>query len=221
MKENLKKNLRLLIITSIVVLLPLIVGLALWSRLPAELPTHFNAYGVADRYDSRAFTVIGLPLMLLSIHLFCVLLSMKDFDKAGSKMVHVVFWLIPVLTVLTMSGIYAKAFNVDINMGFIVILSISLITIIMGNYLPKIKQNTTIGIRIPSTFRSEENWYRTHRFTGKLWVITGIIMIVVSFTKINLGYAALTWLGIDILAPIIYSLSISKKTEEKYDGKEE
>ena len=37
----------------------------------------------------------------------------------------------------------------------------SLLFIVIGNYLPKIKQNNTIGIRIVWTLQDEENWNAT------------------------------------------------------------
>lgn len=206
-----KLNKKTVIITSIVMLIPLFVGLFLWNELPNEIATHFNSNGVADRYDSKVFTIIGLPLFLLAIHLFCIFASKKDFENAGKKMASIVLWICPTISLIVMFSIYAKAMYIDFNVTFIAMTMVSFITIIIGNYLPKIKQNSTIGIKIPSTLNSEENWYRTHRFTGKLWVITGLIMLFMTFLKVNLGYAILIWLLIDILAPITYSFIISKK----------
>ena len=40
--------------------------------------------------------------------------------------------------------------------------------IVIGNYLPKIKQNNTIGIRIVLTLQDGENWNATHSFSGRI-----------------------------------------------------
>ena len=37
-----------------------------------------------------------------------------------------------------------------------------LLFMIIGNYLPKVKQNNTIGIRVVWTLQDEENWSATH-----------------------------------------------------------
>ena len=42
------KNKKQLIITSIVCVLPMIVGAILYSRLPEQLPTHFDMKGNVD-----------------------------------------------------------------------------------------------------------------------------------------------------------------------------
>ena len=64
------KNKKQLIITSIVCVLPMIVGAILYSRLPEQLPTHFDMKGNVDDYSSKAFVCFGLPIIMLLINLF-------------------------------------------------------------------------------------------------------------------------------------------------------
>ena len=47
-----RKNKRLLIITSLVPLLPMLVGLILWNRLPERMATHWGINGQVDGYGS-------------------------------------------------------------------------------------------------------------------------------------------------------------------------
>ena len=74
-----KENKRILIITSLIILLPVLVGLLLWHQLPEQIPVHFNSEGVADSYQSKLwgvtfiyfviFACIGsLPLLQALIH---------------------------------------------------------------------------------------------------------------------------------------------------------
>ncbi|MFQ8814402.1 MAG: SdpI family protein [Gallintestinimicrobium sp.] len=49
---------------------------------------------------------------------------------------------------------------------------------VIGNYLPKVKQNNTIGIRVVWSLMDEENWNATHRFSGKLWMASGILCML-------------------------------------------
>ena len=77
--------------------------------------------------------------------------------------------------------------------------------IVIGNYLPKARQNYTIGIKIPWTLSDEDNWNRTHRLAGYLWMIGGIFLIIgalTGFVKINLVLAIILLM---ILVPCIYS----------------
>lgn len=50
----------------------------------------------------------------------------------------------------------------------------------IGNYMPKLKQNYTIGIKVPWTLNSEENWNMTHRMAGKVYVVAGVISIIIA-----------------------------------------
>ena len=63
-----KKNLKALILGSIVILLPILAGLILWDRLPTEIPIHWNLAGEVDGYGNKSFVVFGMPLILLAIH---------------------------------------------------------------------------------------------------------------------------------------------------------
>ena len=50
--------------------------------------------------------------------------------------------------------------------------------VVLGNYMPKLQQNYTVGIKLPWTLNSEENWYRTHRLGGKLFMVGGFLIMV-------------------------------------------
>ena len=54
----------------------------------------------------------------------------------------------------------------------------SLLFIVIGNYLPKIKQNNKIGIIIVLTLQDEENWNATHSFSGRIWGTSGILCML-------------------------------------------
>ena len=56
-----KKNLPMLIITSIIILIPILVGLFLWNMLPDQVATHWNVEGIADGFASKTFAVFGFP----------------------------------------------------------------------------------------------------------------------------------------------------------------
>ena len=65
-----KEHKQLTILTSVLILLPILAGLLLWNSLPAEMPIHFNISGVADNYASKGFAVILLCLESTFSHSF-------------------------------------------------------------------------------------------------------------------------------------------------------
>ena len=73
-----KKNKGALILTSLVLLVPILVGLLLWDRLPEQIPSHWGINGEVDGWSSKAFAVFGFPCILLAMHWVCVLISSAD-----------------------------------------------------------------------------------------------------------------------------------------------
>lgn len=206
-----KKHLKVLIITSIAILLPMLAGIILWNRLPDQIPSHWNAAGEVDGWSSKPFTVFGLPLILLATQWLCVLGTYADPKKESHtrKILHMVFWIIPVLSLLLHTVTYAVALGKDVPMEVVMPVFIGLLLAIVGNYLPKCKQNYTIGIKIPWTLNSEENWNRTHRFAGRIWVICG-------FTIMLSGFFGAFWIFLGIVlimvfAPFTYSYILHRK----------
>ncbi|MGX7058847.1 SdpI family protein [Vagococcus humatus] len=197
-------------ITSLVILFPILVGLFLWKRLPETIPTHFNQYNEVDGVSSKMFAVFGMPVILLGFHLFSVFMTLKDPKKSqiSPKMFRVVLWIIPVISVMMTSISYGMALGYPINVGFIVKLFLGILFVIIGNYLPKVKQNYTVGIRLPWTLNSSDNWQKTHRFAGKVWVITGLCMILSSFFFVIWSFLILT--GVAIILPTLYSYLLYK-----------
>lgn len=206
-----KKNWKVLSITSIVILLPILAGVILWNKLPEQMPSHWNAAGEIDGWSNKPFAVFGLPCILLAAQWLCILGSFADpkRDAHPSKILHLVFWIIPVLSVVLHTITYAVALGKEVRMEMVMPVLIGLLLAIIGNYLPKCKQNYTIGIKIPWTLNSEENWNKTHRFAGRLWLICGVAIMLTGFLGgfwIFLGVVLLM-----VLAPFAYSYMLHRK----------
>lgn len=178
-----KKNLKTLIITSIVILLPILAGLLLWNQLPDPMPTHWNATGDVDGWSSKPFAIFGLPAILLAAQWLCMLGTAADPKKNNhpEKILHLALWIIPVLSVVLHTVVYLTALGYGVRMEVVMPIFMGLLFVIIGNYLPKCKQNYTIGIKIPWTLNNEENWNKTHRFAGWLWTFCGIVIMLTGF----------------------------------------
>ena len=55
---------------------------------------------------------------------------------------------------------------------------VGLLFIGVGNYLPRVKQNYTLGIKTPWALADPENWRRTQRFGGACFMVLGVGLIV-------------------------------------------
>ena len=206
-----KKHFKLLIITSLVILLPILAGVLLWDQLPEQMPIHWNAAGEVDGWSSKLFAVVYMPMILVALQWVCVLATASDPRKKnhGEKILHLVFWLIPVLSVVLFSVTYLSAMSVAVKMDRIMPVLMGLMFTMIGNYLPKCKQNYTIGIKIPWTLNNEENWNKTHRLAGWVWVVCGVAMMCTGFVGGFMVFFPITLLMIVI--PMVYSYILHRK----------
>lgn len=209
-----KKNKRTLVAGSIVILLPILLGLFLWDRLPDQMVTHWGFDGTPNGWSSKTFAVFGLPLFLLVIHWICTIATSADpkNKNLNPKMMKLIFWICPIVSVFCSVSIYAEALGLDFNIEMIGAVFTSVVFIVIGNYLPKCQQNYTVGIKLPWTLHSTENWNRTHRFAGPVWIICGILMFFSLFMKSEA--LMLTVILVAVLLPTLYSYFYYVKHEK-------
>ena len=206
-----KKNKVTLIITTLVMLIPMFIGLLLWNQLPEQIPSHWNIHGEVDGWSSKAFAVFFFPGLLMAIHWVCVFASCAD-PKAKNyhpKMIRLVLWICPVLSLLLNSMVYATALGYQLSVEIIMPLLVGLMFIIVGNLLPKCRQSYTLGIKLPWTLASEENWNKTHRFGGKVWTVGGVIIMATAF--LGSFWLLIATMVVMVAAPTIYSYCLYRK----------
>ena len=140
-----------IIITTLVTLLPILLGIILWEKLPDSIATHWGADGQADGWSNKAFAVFGLPCILAVIHLFsvCVMLNDPKRKNIHKKPLTLIFWIVPVVSFVTNGFTYAAALGSDMDISLIISILIGSLFIILGNYMPKLQQNYTVGIKLP------------------------------------------------------------------------
>ena len=207
-----KRDKRTLILTTLVCLLPMLIGALVYDRLPETMVTHWNVSGEPDGFSSRAFAVFGLPALVAGINLLLYFALNADPKKGNmsSALVGITRWICPVVSVLAGGLTLAWGLGYELRIERIVPIFVGLMFIIVGNYLPKTKQSYTMGIKLPWTLASEENWNRTHRLAGFLWVLCGIAFIVFSLIgwSLPLFFALIL---VMTLVPIVYSYVLYKK----------
>lgn len=210
-----KKNLPKLIITSLIILIPIVIGLILWDKLPDQVPVHWNMSGEVDDYATKTQAVFAMPLVLVAFQWICVLGTSLDPKKQNinDKMFTLVLWIIPIISLLCNSMVYATALGHKVSVEIIMPLFMGALFIIIGNYLPKCKQSYTMGIKLPWTLDDEENWNKTHRMAGFLWVIGGIIVMATAF----LGAFWLFFVVLIpmVIVPTVYSYLLYKKSKKE------
>lgn len=205
-------NKRTLVLTSIVILLPMLFGLALWNKLPEEVPTHFDSSGTPNGYSGRLFAVVGLPLFILACHLFSAVVTRADPKKQNisEKLMNIVLWICPVVSLFASAMVYSYALGYAINVSRAGTFLTGILFVVIGNYLPKCRQSYTVGIKLPWTLDDEDNWYHTHRFASYVWIVLGLAILVIGL----LGIFPSILLAATIIAvalPTLYSFVYAKR----------
>lgn len=200
------------IATVLVCLLPFVLSAIFYSQLPEQMAIHWGTDGEANGFAPKLFAAFGLPTFMLVIHLFVYFMLNNDPKKANmSKALRAVaLWTVPVLALgCQIITILWNLTENKFNFSTYVIAGVGILIIIFGNYLPKCKQNYVMGIRLPWTLNSEENWNRTHRFSGYVWIIGGLLIIVTAF--IPNSWLFVGAIGLLVIVPCIYSYILFKK----------
>lgn len=206
---------RKLIITSIITLLPMLVGLILWNKLPDTIATHWGADNQANGWSSKEMVVFGIPVLLTFFHFIAVGVTMADPKRKNisKKMMNIVFWIVPVVSWVVFASVYATALGISVNIGLIGNILVGILFIVIGYFMPKSGQSYTVGIKLPWTLNDEENWNRTNRVSGYLFMICGIVFIVNAF------FLSIVPMIISVvmllIIPMIYSFVIYQKSKSK------
>ena len=218
MKELFLRHKKTLIISTILCLLPIVFGVALWDQLPDPMPTHFGANGEPDGWSSKPFAVFGLPLFLAAMEWVCLFASAADPRRKNlsPKVLTLMLYLVPVIGLFACGATYAIALGIDLSISLIMSLLIGVMFIVIGNYLPKCRQTYTLGIKLPWTLASEENWNMTHRFGGKVWVVCGIVTMATAI--LGSFWLLIGVLVVAVAAPTLYSYLYYRNHEK---GKEQ
>lgn len=204
--------------SGLLVLAAIVAFLVSYPHLAEQVPMHWNIHGAVDGYGPRyVLLLLGPGLMLGEMALFALLprLSSKRYEMDSFQPTYLHLMLL----VVSISGYFfavvlwaALTGSVDIHRA--ILGGVSVLTVLIGNVLGKVRRNFFIGVRTPWTLASERVWYATHRMAGKLVAVTGLICLILAL----LGTAVWIWiavLGTGLLTPVAYSLFHYKRLERR------
>jgi uncharacterized membrane protein len=205
-----------MLITTLVCLVPLILSAFLYGRLPDQIPIHFNLAGEADNYASKVFGAFILPLLLALVNVFLQFVLNNDPKRdQGQPLRDMSKWLLPIFSILLTPITLFKAMGYDIRIERVIPVLVALLFLVIGNYLPKCKHNYTVGIKIPWTLASEENWNMTHRFAGWIWTVASILLLVSALTGWFVSVVVIASMATMIAGPVIYSFLFYKRADKE------
>lgn len=193
MKKLMIENRRKLILSTILILVPQVIAAIMRKN------------------------IYWLPLQCLAVHWICLMITFWDWRKKpqGKKTVNLVIWICPVLSIAGSAFLLLlKRHQVsqDLAMAFLY-LGFGLMFLLIGNYLPKVRQNRTLGIKIKWALEDEKNWNATHRLGGKVWVVCGFVCMLcalIPFSGLSIVFFIAAIAG-SVIIPTVYSWQFYRK----------
>ncbi len=208
--------LQLLILAAPFALIPFV-----WDKMPDRIPIHWDYNGHPNGYGNKAFGLMFAPTLNIGLALLFIGLSKID-PKAWMMNVSSVMlrplrlvitgFLTVVCYVTTLSILYP-----EVNMGTTFQFLMPGFFLVLGNFLPTVKPNYFVGIRVPWTLEDPDNWRQTHRLAGRLWVIASALYLVIEIVLGNQVPQAMFWgyLGIITVVPILYSFVYFQRSKKQ------
>lgn len=199
-----KINKKMLIITSLVCLLPILIGMFYYNQLPENVAIHFDVNNNPDNYFPKAVFIFGIPVFMMLIQVFCCITSdLTDKNKeANKKAISVLKWIIPILTIVLyiVTILYALGSTVDIRV--IVMFILGAMFIVMGNYTPKTKGLLHMGTKKVTDEKLEK---KINRVCGYIFIINGLMFIISTIFNPIVSICVVGLVIIEAIALSIYT----------------
>ncbi len=202
------------LISALLCTVVIIPEISVYNKLPDRIATNFNVYGQPNQYSSKNFAVFGIPLLMTVIQLILCLIT-NLFHQTGKRdfINRAIRFISPAMLCFAQLFILLYSLGQIKNITSVVCTFTAVLYVIAGNYMPKIRRNMFLGIRTPHTLGNQEVWDKTHRFTGVIFFICGIVMI--PFSLVNNFIAVIMIIAFMIIIPIIYSEMVYRLINQK------
>ena len=200
---------KILIITSIVCVLPVLFGLSVWEKLPESIAIHFDFSGQPDNFASKEFAVFGITLMMLGFQwISCIVCDVSQKYSGKGKYKMAAKWIIPVISVvlqIMMLG-YSMGWNVDVRK--VTAFLVGGIFVVTGIFLPEFDKVKTLKV-------SGEKARQINRFVGRETLVLGILFVISAFLPPIATVVCLLLMIPYAIISAVYGIVIARKEVKK------
>ncbi|MED4153884.1 SdpI family protein [Priestia aryabhattai] len=199
-----------------ITLLTLVAWIIALPHLPATMPIHWGANGEADGFATKINAMIltvGIMVLIYFVIAFVPRIDpRKENYKYFSKTYNILLNAVLLLFFFVNMSTILQGLGYNVPMSYIAPIMAGLVFIIIGNYLQRVRSNYFMGIRTPWTLSNETVWKKTHRLSGKIFFIGGLLILISAFLPD--GYkSVIMWSSIVLCVaiPYLYSYVAYKK----------
>jgi len=197
-----------------------------WFHLPSgtSIPIHWGADGQPDHFAHGPFALFMTPAMtaLIAMVFWVIpLLEPRRFNIAASGKFYRATWIGVILLLAAIHGaaLYA-ALHTGTSVSNVVVATVCLLIIVVGNYLGKTRSMFLAGVRTPWTLTSEYSWQRTHSLAGKLFIAAGALGFAAAITlpAKEASHIFLYALGVSVVISVIVSYVYWRRDPLRHTG---
>jgi uncharacterized membrane protein len=203
--------------------------LTAFQTLPADaqLAIHWNVDGIADGFAGREAllllpAIFGLTALLIALAIRFdpkrdnIVRSAEAIGYAGMGLI--------LLFAVTQSAIINSGYGEAARLDHAVPVVLGALFVLLGYTAPQIKQNYTIGVRLPWTLESVAAWDAAHVTVGRAWIVTGAVTAllgVIPTSVVDLGAAPLVVFFAGLVSSVVAATYVAYTTfsAEKRRGK--
>ena len=188
-----------------IAMVPFVVTSLILQGLPDKLPMHYDLQGNIDRWGSKTEELIFPIIILLLTGFWHVMIAyyekkakMIPEDKAASvnkaqavaksnsKLLTIVgIYMAVMFGVMHFAILYASCVQanaglstITLDIGKLTCTLAGIFFIIIGNFLPKTKVNSIVGVRTLWSMYNENTWRLSNRLGAWLLIIAGLLTIL-------------------------------------------
>ncbi|MCH4177920.1 MAG: DUF1648 domain-containing protein [Streptococcaceae bacterium] len=170
------------ILTFVICLLPMIIGGLFYQYLPNKIPVHFGIDNNPNLYASRSTFIFLIPIAMVLLQIFLLSTFFYTSKKAQKlpKLFELMFWIIPILSVLMSIMMVVYAYDKSINVGRIVCLCVGILLILIGNYSTKMDYENGKRYFRP-TPKNEQDFRKKNKITSYVLIVLGLLFLIIAW----------------------------------------
>ena len=162
-------------------LVPVIILIIIYGKMPETVPTNFGFDGTINAYGPKStlWMLAGMGPLLALLFQFMPRIDPRKRNYEKFQKYYDVFAIFMELFLLGISSmIFVEIFRPGtVSIGRSVTVLVCLLFLLMGNMMGKIKHNYFFGIKTPWTLADPDVWNRTHRLGGRMWFLIGVVLL--------------------------------------------
>ena len=198
---------KILMITSLICLIPIIFGIILYDQLPEQMAVHFGMNNEPNSFAPKEFALFGIPLLMFILQVFCCIVSdFMEEKKQNKKYITIYKWIIPIIEMVVYLTMLAYGAGIELDMRMIVCITLGIVFMLVGNYMPKTEPN-----KLQMNYIRADFWKKVKRPAGYFFVIIGLAFIISAFLNSMVSFILLIILIVFAVLTTIYSIYVFYK----------